>query len=154
MGRKFMPWLLCAAMVTLMGCAGGKGLERPLDKNVIALDETGPMSKGMSTPPMQSIYYNFDSDGIRKDQVPVMEFNAKHIKTLPGKVRLEGNTDPRGTNEYNMSLGERRAQTAKRFLIYLGVPEDKLDTMSFGEERAFHGPADYVLDRRTDFVAE
>lgn len=152
MVRKIAPWLLCAVMVTLVGCASGnKGLERPLD----SLDATGPISDGRSTPPMVSIYYNYDSSGIRKDQVSSLEYNAEFIKTVPGKVRIEGNTDPRGTNEYNMALGERRALSAKKFLVYLGIPEDKFDTVSYGEEnRKSTDPKDYVLDRRSDFVVE
>jgi peptidoglycan-associated lipoprotein len=154
MGRKIIPWLLCAAMVTMMGCAN-KGMERPLDANTVSLDETGVRSPGVSTPPLQSIYYNFDSAGIRKDQVPTMERNADYIKKMDGKIRLEGNTDPRGTGEYNMALGGRRAISAMKFLVYLGIPEDKFEIVSFGEENLLtDDPANYVLDRRTDFVAQ
>ena len=72
-------------------------------------------------------------------------------------VVVEGNTDYRGTQEYNLALGERRAGSARNYLIELGVPESRIRTISYGEERPLMSGAsesDYALNRRADFVLE
>ena len=68
---------------------------------------------------------------------------------------IEGNTDPRGTNEYNMALGERRALSAKKYLVNLGISDSRLSTISFGEERLLmhgHDELSWAQNRRADFV--
>jgi peptidoglycan-associated lipoprotein len=113
---------------------------------------------GRSSAQMQSIYYDFDQSAVRKDQAQKMEANAKHLKAHPkAKVIVEGNCDERGTKEYNLALGERRAMSAKKYLVNLGVEAGRVRTMSFGEERPlFPGTeeADYGMNRRSDFVLE
>ncbi|CAK8714443.1 MAG: peptidoglycan-associated lipoprotein [Candidatus Electronema aureum] len=113
---------------------------------------------GRSSPQMKSIYYDFDQSAVRNDQVAKMEANAKHLKKNAGsRVIVEGNCDERGTKEYNLALGERRAMAAKKYLINLGVEAGRVRTMSFGEERPlFPGTeeSDYELNRRSDFVLE
>ena len=69
-------------------------------------------------------------------------------------IRIEGNTDPRGTNEYNMALGERRALSAKKYLVNLGISDSRLSTISFGEERPLdrgEGEAAWSKNRRAHF---
>jgi peptidoglycan-associated lipoprotein len=113
---------------------------------------------GRSSPQMKSIYYDFDQSAVRKNQAPKMEANAHYMKKhREAKVIVEGNCDERGTKEYNLALGERRASSAKKYLINLGVEEGRIRTMSFGEERPlFVGTeeSDYELNRRSDFVLE
>jgi peptidoglycan-associated lipoprotein len=70
-------------------------------------------------------------------------------------VRIEGNCDERGTNEYNLALGERRANSAKNFLVSLGVAADRIEIISFGEERPRalgHNEDSWSQNRRDDFV--
>jgi peptidoglycan-associated lipoprotein len=70
-------------------------------------------------------------------------------------VRIEGNCDPRGTKEYNLALGERRAQSAKKYLVNLGVDESRLSTVSWGEEKLLlygHDEISWAQNRRDDFV--
>ncbi|WP_417909774.1 peptidoglycan-associated lipoprotein Pal [Candidatus Electronema sp. PJ] len=113
---------------------------------------------GRSSPQMKSIYYDFDQSAVRKNQAAKMEANAHHLKKNAGaRVIVEGNCDERGTKEYNLALGERRASSAKKYLINLGVEASRIRTMSFGEERPlFVGTeeSDYELNRRSDFVLE
>ncbi len=113
---------------------------------------------GRSSPQMKSIYYDFDQSAVRKEQAPKMEANAQYLKKHgTAKVVVEGNCDERGTKEYNLALGERRATSAKKYLINLGVEANRIRTMSFGEERPlFPGTeeADYEMNRRSDFVLE
>ena len=113
---------------------------------------------GRSSPEMKPIYFDFDQSSIRSDQLPSMEHNGAYLKNNPAKqVLIEGNTDERGTNEYNLALGERRAVSAKAYLIEYGVEENRIRTLSYGEERPlFTGQSedDFAHNRRDDFILE
>jgi len=113
---------------------------------------------GRSSSEMLPIYFDFDRAGIRDDQISRLERNADYLKTNPSRnLVIEGNSDERGTNEYNLALGERRALNAKNYLIELGVEEYRIRTLSFGEERPlFTGQTDFdwSQNRRDDFVLE
>lgn len=105
---------------------------------------------------MFPVYFDFDQSEIRQDQIKRMEANADFITSNSYDIRIEGNCDPRGTNEYNMALGERRALSAQKYLINLGVDAAKLSTISYGEERLLLQGDDelsWAQDRRDDFVA-
>ncbi|MBM9512658.1 peptidoglycan-associated lipoprotein Pal [Desulfobulbus marinus] len=116
------------------------------------------LTYGRSSIQMQPIYFNFDQSIIRDDQISRMEHNAGYLKSNPASnVVIEGNSDERGTNEYNLALGERRAQVAKNYLIELGIEEYRIRTVSYGEERPlFTGQteSDYIQNRRDDFIIE
>jgi peptidoglycan-associated lipoprotein len=113
---------------------------------------------GRSSKEMKPIYFDFDQSTIRGDQIPSMEHNATYLKSSStSSVLVEGNTDERGTNEYNLALGERRAQSAKKYLIEYGIDSGRIRTVSYGEERPlFTGQSedDYALNRRDDFILE
>lgn len=82
------------------------------------------------------IYFDYDKDEIRSEYVPVVAAHAKYLNGNPSrKARLEGHTDERGSREYNIGLGERRAQAVRRALSLQGVPDTQLTTVSYGEER-------------------
>jgi peptidoglycan-associated lipoprotein len=112
--------------------------------------------EGRTSGPMVPVYFEFDSSKIAGEQVKRIETNADFIKKNPRlKIRIEGNCDPRGTQEYNLALGERRAQSAKSYLVNLGVPADQLNTVSFGEEKLLlfgHDEISWAQNRRDDFV--
>ncbi len=102
------------------------------------------------------IYFDFDSSDIRNEYVDVI---AAHGLYLAGnatvRVRLEGHTDERGSREYNIGLGERRAQTVKRALMLQGVQESQIATVSYGEERpaaAGTEEAAWSKNRRVEIV--
>ncbi len=103
-----------------------------------------------------SIYFDFDSSEIRPEFAAVIAAHAKKLaadRTL--KVRLEGNTDERGSAEYNVALGERRAQAVKRALLLQGGGATQLATVSYGEERPVaegHDEAAWAQNRRVDIV--
>ena len=89
---------------------------------------------------IRDIYFDFDKSEIRPDQQPVLQQNSGSLKDLfatydEGRVLIEGHCDERGTNEYNLALGDRRATATREYLVNLGVPESKLSTVSYGEER-------------------
>jgi len=82
------------------------------------------------------VYFAFDRAEIRSEDAPVVAAHAAWLAANPGaRIRLEGHTDERGTREYNIGLGERRAQTVRRSLTLQGVAENQVATVSFGEER-------------------
>ena len=84
----------------------------------------------------QDIHFDFDRYAILDKDVPTLQRIANWLKENPDyQVLIEGNCDERGTNEYNMALGEQRALAARRYLITLGIDADKLHTISYGEER-------------------
>jgi len=113
---------------------------------------------GRSTEGLSPIYFDFDQSAIRGDMTDRMVMNADFLKQSPGtRIVVEGNTDERGTNEYNLALAERRAQNAKQYLVRLGIDASRMRTISYGEERPlFFGQNEdaYSQNRRADFVAE
>jgi peptidoglycan-associated lipoprotein len=113
---------------------------------------------GRSSVEMQPVYFNFDQATIRDDQIPRLEHNGDYLKNnLAHNMVIEGNTDERGTNEYNLALGERRAINAKNYLIELGVDAGRIRTVSYGEERPLfpgHSEEDWAQNRRDDFILE
>lgn len=118
-------------------------------------EDTGIM-EGRTSGPMVPIYFAFDSSKVEGEQVQRIETNADFMKKNTGlQIRIEGNCDPRGTQEYNLALGERRAQSAKKYLVNLGVNSDQLTTVSFGEEKLLlfgHDEISWAQNRRDDFV--
>ena len=160
--KLLLPALLSVFLLTLSGCACKKPeclepvLAEPA-KDEESLDAKGfPIGEGRTTKGMLPVYYDFDKSDIRADQQPRMKVNADFMTTHGAvTVRIEGNTDSRGTNEYNMALGERRALSAKKYLIGLGISPNRLNTVSYGEERALLTGKDemsWAQNRRSDFV--
>ena len=113
---------------------------------------------GRSSPEMRPIYFDFDQSSIRSDQIPSMEHNGSYLKSNPTRsVLVEGNTDDRGTNEYNLALGERRAVAARTYLVEFGIEESRIRTVSYGEERPlFTGQSEdeFAHNRRDVFILE
>ena len=113
---------------------------------------------GRSSPEMRPIYFEFDQSSIRSDQIPSMEHRGSYLKSNPSRsVLVEGNTDDRGTNEYNLALGERRAVAARNYLVEFGIEESRIRTVSYGEERPlFTGQSEdeFAHNRRDDFILE
>jgi len=113
------------------------------------------MSPKVEPTVLDSIYFEFDSDAIRNDAQSALLNNRGQLQLDPTlNVRLEGNCDQRGSREYNLALGDRRAQSVKRRMVLLGVRESQLETVSFGKEkpRALgHDEAAWAENRRVDF---
>ena len=102
------------------------------------------------------VYFDYDQFVIRSDARAVLEANARSLKAENGrKLLIEGYCDERGTVEYNLVLGERRAQTAKQYLQDLGVPSSRIQITSYGKEKPFcldHSEACWQSNRRAHFV--
>jgi peptidoglycan-associated lipoprotein len=104
----------------------------------------------------ESIYFDFDKSFIKLEYRPILHEKAAFLKDYPEmRARIEGNCDERGTNEYHLALGERRANSAKNFLVSLGIAADRIEIISYGEERPRalgHNEAAWSQNRRDDFV--
>ena len=102
----------------------------------------------------RSIYFDLDSFVIKDEFRAVVEAHAAFMKRNPGrKVVIEGNTDERGSREYNLALGQKRAEAVKSMMRVLGVPEVQVEAVSFGEERpkaTGHDETAYAENRRSD----
>jgi len=105
---------------------------------------------------LEAVYFDFDQWGIREDQKKTMIRNSEWLKANPDvKIRLEGHCDERGTAEYNLALGQKRAEAAKTFLEGLGILGQRMSTLSYGEERPLdpgHNEEAWAKNRRVDFV--
>ena len=106
---------------------------------------------------VKDAYFDFNKSDIRADARDNLAKTAEFLRSYPQiRVTIEGHCDERGSTEYNIGLGERRAQAAKNYLISLGISADRMDTVSWGKERPFcteHDEACWQQNRRAHFVA-
>lgn len=104
---------------------------------------------------LQTIYFDYDSSVIKPAAKAKLERGAEWLKQKPDvNVQIEGHCDERGTNEYNLALGERRALAARRYLVSLGVAQERIFTISYGEERPAvegHDESAWKFNRRGEF---
>jgi len=103
-----------------------------------------------------SLYFDFDSSVIKSGEKPKINAVAEYLKAHPGEaLRIEGNCDERGTEEYNRALGERRALASREALVEQGVDATMLETISYGKDKPVapgHDESAWRLNRRSDFV--
>jgi peptidoglycan-associated lipoprotein len=101
------------------------------------------------------VYFDYDSSDLKPESAAVVTAHARYLSTNSSlKVRLEGNTDERGSREYNIGLGERRAQSVRKTLMLQGVADGQITTLSYGEERpavSGNDEAAYAKNRRVEF---
>lgn len=104
----------------------------------------------------EPIYFDFDKSSIREEYRPILEKTGAFLKDNTSvQMRIEGNCDERGSPEYNLALGERRANSAKQFLVSLGISPDRIEVISYGEERPLasgYSEEAWAQNRRDDFV--
>jgi peptidoglycan-associated lipoprotein len=106
--------------------------------------------------PLKPVYFDYDSSDITAEGKAALDANAEVLKRYPAwTVTIEGHCDERGTAEYNLALGERRAVAARAYLVSLGISADRLRTVSYGKEFPFdpgHEEVNYAKNRRAHFV--
>ena len=105
----------------------------------------------------RNIYFDYDSDAVKSEYRTLVEAHAKYMLAHPdAKMIIQGNTDERGTREYNLSLGQRRSVAVKKALNILGVKDSQIETVSYGEEKATQNCSGDACDkdRRADIVHE
>ena len=107
-------------------------------------------------PSGRSVYYDFDKSDLRAESRALIEANARYLREHPAtKVRIEGNADERGSAEYNLALGQRRAENVEKTLRLLGVQDSRMEAISYGKEkprRTGHDEASWAENRRSDLV--
>ena len=109
---------------------------REFEKSLVAKKDPGIEGKIYESKLLKDIRFDYDKYDIRSGDAEVLKENAAVLKKYPTvKIQVEGHCDERGTNEYNLALGERRANSTKKYLTSLGISLDRMSTISYGEER-------------------
>lgn len=155
---RTLATLACAAL-TSVACASQQTSSTATNDST--LDNGSDVDPVIETPiaELKSVYFDFDSSEIRSDAASQLRENGSMIRGAGGMgvVTLQGHCDERGSEEYNLALGERRAQAVKRYLADLGVSDSRLETVSFGEMRpavAGRDESAWRWNRRVEFVSE
>jgi peptidoglycan-associated lipoprotein len=116
--------------------------------------EVDPLNDPANILANRSIYFPFDVSAVQAADKPIVEAHAKYLSEHPDrKVRVEGNCDERGSKEYNLGLGQRRADSVKQMLILGGAKASQIETVSYGEEKprcTDHNEACWKQNRRSD----
>jgi len=106
--------------------------------------------------PLKEIYFAFDKHDLSTDARATLQGNSVWLKKNPAaRIEIEGHCDERGTSEYNLALGAKRAQAAKDYLVTLGIPASRISTISYGEETPVcreHNESCWQKNRRDRFV--
>ncbi len=128
-------------------------VEAPVTSDPLATMDTDEINRQA---PLAPVFFGYDSDEIDADGQRVLNANAAVLNKYPTwTITIEGHSDERGTAEYNLALGERRALSAKSYLLSLGISADRIRTVSYGKEFPFdpgHDEAAWARNRRGHFV--
>jgi peptidoglycan-associated lipoprotein len=171
MRSRILLVLLAALPLIFAGCASEPTKHAPVEEKSAepaapaetsgAEQQGGVQGKEMSSRQAEllaqrRVFFAFDSSNIDDDSRAVIEAHAANLVANPSiKVRLEGNCDERGTREYNLALGERRAKAVAELMRALGVGADRITTVSYGEEKPValeHNESAWRQNRRVDIV--
>ena len=127
-----------------------------LEKSLVAKKERGIEGEVFESKLLKDIRFDYDKYDIRRVDEEILRENAAFLKKNPKmKIQIEGHCDERGTVEYNLALGERRANNTKRYLVSLGITSDRISTISFGKERPLdpgHHEEAWAKNRRAHIV--
>ena len=165
--RKELLLLTAVAALVLGGCAGGEATKPSVEDKSVGTPETAGTGtpEGAKGKPLEAkadplskrrVYFSFDSSSVDDENRALVEAHAAHLAANKSiKVTLEGHADERGTREYNLALGERRAQAVARMFKVLGVSADRIKTVSYGEEKPValdHSESAWSLNRRVEIL--
>ncbi len=165
LGFLAMCGLLLLSVLTLTGCPGPKKpITPPPPVDTTPPPPPPPKDTTPPAPPpkpmlkveqFKTVYFDFDKYNLRPDAKSDVEFDYNLLNQYPDAiVEIQGNCDERGTVEYNLSLGQKRADAVKDYLVNLGVSPDRLKTISYGKERPVdtgHNEAAWAKNRRCEF---
>ncbi len=147
---------LAVVMAALAGCSSTSTTDpvtSTTDSSAATSSAADTSSVNSSTDMAQNLdtvfYFDFDQSVLKPEARAALVAHAANLKASPRSVRLEGHADERGTREYNMALGERRAKAVRDFLVLQGVNSSNLETISYGEER-LESSSDHSLNRRVE----
>ena len=119
---------------------------------------SGTAASGTQRPDIKrSVYYEFDKYDVKPEYRALVESHARWLKANPqAKIVIEGNADERGSREYNVALGQRRAESVTKMLVLMGAKADQIEAISWGEEKpraGGHDDASWAENRRADFAS-
>ncbi|MEO8101515.1 MAG: peptidoglycan-associated lipoprotein Pal [Betaproteobacteria bacterium] len=162
---------IAATLVVLGGCAsnappaavGSSSQAGTVPQSTTASASTKPAaststvqtSTTATKPAAVTVYFDFDSFTVKDQYAAAVRNNAEYLIKSNTAIELDGNADERGSREYNMALGQKRADAVKKALAVLGVKTDRIDTISFGEDKpkaSGHDESSWAENRRVDFV--
>ena len=171
---KYVRLGLVVAAATIAGCAteGNQATNtsasaQPAARSASAAPAPAPAphsamgimtgaSGAKTAPMMRSIYYAYDQAEVTPESRKVIEANAEYLRSNPKlKVVVEGNADERGSAEYNVALGQRRADGVSKIMTLLGINSERIETVSFGKEKpkvVGHDESAWSQNRRSDIV--
>jgi peptidoglycan-associated lipoprotein len=129
---------------------GGSTTQRPVTTAPIA---GNPIKEGQLA--NRSVYFDYDSNAVKDDYRGLVQAHSRYLTSdkRDARIRIEGNCDERGSREYNLALGQRRAEAVKKVMTVLGVNDGRIETISYGEEKpvaAGHDEAAWSQNRRAD----
>jgi peptidoglycan-associated lipoprotein len=157
--------IFTAALLTGGTCGGGQEIPEPLPDTDVQTEPdiqpedtttvtTQPDITPLETGDFKKVLFDFDKYNIRPDAGVALEFNARLLRDNPdAAILIEGHCDERGTVEYNLALGEKRAKAAMDYLIQLGISGSRLEMVSFGKERPVdlgHNEVSWQKNRRAE----
>jgi len=126
------------------------------EKSLVAKRTPGIEGEVFESSLLKDIHFDFDKCDVRPEDMAILRENAALLKKYPNvKVQIEGHCDERGTIEYNLALGERRATSTKNYLVSLGISTDRLSTISYGKEKPLdpgHHEEAWAKNRRAHTV--
>jgi peptidoglycan-associated lipoprotein len=144
------------------GKAGTEAVDRPAIKPAESqpLKDKSTAGNALTDPDnilsRRSVYYEFDSDLVKDEYKPLVIAHARYLREHgTAAMRIEGNTDERGSREYNLALGQRRADAVKQMMQLMGASVTKIETISYGEEKprgTGSDDASWAENRRSDIV--
>lgn len=164
--KQTLPAIICAAMLILAGCssksavstsdgASGSGYAPMTGSASTVMAEPG-QDATVAGPVIGDIFFDFDSSSLNTEAQEQLKQNAAWLGKKPETgVTIQGHCDERGTDEYNLALGERRASAARDYLMSLGIQGGRLSIVSFGEEMPFHlghNEEAWAKNRRAHFI--
>jgi peptidoglycan-associated lipoprotein len=151
---------LAVAVVVLAGCSSNKNADNsgantasaPVESSSSGLDSSSSSDLAGLT---RVYYFDLDKADLRADSQAALDRSVALLKNGSQRIRLEGSTDERGTREYNMALGERRANSVANYLVVNGVSRDRIETISYGEEKpaaSGHDEGAWSQNRRVELI--
>lgn len=134
----------------------GGAMQTQPNPNDVAQVNVDPLNDPNSPLAKRSVYFDFDSYSVSDQYQGLLAQHAQYLKSRPARhILIQGNTDERGTSEYNLALGQKRAEAVRRGLSLLGVPDSQMEAVSLGKEKpqaTGHDEASWAQNRRADIV--
>lgn len=146
----------CHSGVKLNDNASKGAVGQQPNPNAVAPVSVDELNNPNSPLAKRSVYFDFDSYEVKSEYTSLLQAHAQYMKSHPDRhILIQGNTDERGTSEYNLALGQKRAEAVRRALATYGVPDSQMEAVSLGKEKPMasgHDEASWAQNRRADIL--